>query len=87
MGCARRCWRAIRERGLRVPEDIRVATRYDGPRARASEPPLTAVNLQLESVALRGVDLLLAILSGQERPETTHEMPALQLVTRLSSMA
>ena len=80
--------RAIRERGLRVPEDIRVATRYDGPRARASEPPLTAINLQLESVALRGVDLLLGILSGKaDLQEATREMPALQLVMRQSSMA
>jgi len=71
-----------------VPEDIRVATRYDGPRARASEPPLTAINLQLESVALRGVDLLLGILSGKaDLQEATREMPALQLVMRQSSMA
>ena len=44
--------------GLRVPQDIMLATRYDGIRARTCEPPLTAVNLHLDQVARLAIDLL-----------------------------
>lgn len=51
--------RAAAEAGLRVPEDIRIVTRYDGLRARQCRPMLTAVDLSLDIVAAQAVDLLL----------------------------
>ena len=51
-------------RGLRVPQDVMLATRYDGLRARTCEPPLTAVNLHLEEVARQAIELLLAHSAG-----------------------
>ncbi|MAE88665.1 MAG: LacI family transcriptional regulator [Pelagibaca sp.] len=42
---------ALRELGLRVPGDVRVATRYDGIRARSESPALTSLDLHLDQVA------------------------------------
>jgi DNA-binding LacI/PurR family transcriptional regulator len=42
---------AVQQAGLRVPQDVMIATRYDGLRARTAEPALTAVDLHLEQVA------------------------------------
>ncbi|MEU6865318.1 LacI family DNA-binding transcriptional regulator [Streptomyces sp. NPDC046876] len=58
--------RAIRDSGRRVPEDVMVVTRYDGPRARTCEPPLTAVDLQLDRAATDAVELLLARLTRKD---------------------
>lgn len=54
----------LQQAGLRVPQDVMLATRYDGLRARTCEPPLTAVNLHLEEVARQAIELLLARLDG-----------------------
>jgi DNA-binding LacI/PurR family transcriptional regulator len=76
--------RAIRESGRAVPGDVRVATRYDGIRARTSEPPLTAVDLHLDAVATAAVELLLRVLSGEDTPASADvDLPV--LVSRASS--
>jgi DNA-binding LacI/PurR family transcriptional regulator len=51
--------RALLESGRRLPQDAAIITRYDGLRARMCEPPLSAVNLHLEQIAQRAVELLL----------------------------
>ncbi|UQZ90219.1 LacI family transcriptional regulator [Deltaproteobacteria bacterium Smac51] len=51
---------------LKIPEDLKIATRYDGLRAKLCRPPLTAVDLHLQEVAALGVELLVRRL---ERPE------------------
>jgi len=51
--------RALKHLGIAVPGALRLATRHDGHRARESAPPLTAVDLHLEDVAERAVELLL----------------------------
>ncbi|GLX21674.1 LacI family DNA-binding transcriptional regulator [Streptomyces lavendulae] len=76
--------RAIRDSGRRVPEDVLVATRYDGPRARTCEPPLTAVDLQLDRAATDAVELLLARLRGAEAAVAVPPEP--RLVARASSL-
>lgn len=55
---------ALAEAGRRIPDDVRVVTRYNGPRARTCRPPLTAVDLHLDEVARRAVELLLEHLRG-----------------------
>ncbi len=60
--------RAVQESGRAVPTDVCVATRYDGIRARTSEPRLTAVDLHLEETATAAVQLLLRVMSGQDAP-------------------
>jgi DNA-binding LacI/PurR family transcriptional regulator len=78
--------RAIRESGRAIPGDVRVATRYDGIRARTSEPQLTAVDLHLDETAAAAVELLLGLLSGQDTPASADvALPV--LVPRASSAA
>lgn len=79
------CVQALAARGLRVPDDVLVVTRYDGILARTSQPPLTAVDLHLGTLAARAVGLLLSEL-GQHREE--GEVPALDpvLIPRRSSL-
>jgi DNA-binding LacI/PurR family transcriptional regulator len=57
---------AVQQAGLRVPQDVMIATRYDGLRARTAEPALTAVDLHLEQVATLAVELLFEHLSGDK---------------------
>ncbi|MFJ8160491.1 LacI family DNA-binding transcriptional regulator [Streptomyces sp. NPDC096136] len=68
--------RAIRDGGRRVPEDVMVATRYDGPRARTCEPPLTAVDLHLDRAAADAVELLLARLRPRDAAAPAQAEPA-----------
>ena len=75
---------ALREAGRRVPEDVRVVTRYDGLRARNSMPPITAVDLHLEQLSALAVELLFEHLQGDTRRQAV-EGPAPQLIVRPSS--
>jgi DNA-binding LacI/PurR family transcriptional regulator len=78
--------RAIRESGRTVPGDVRVATRYDGIRARTCEPPLTAIDLHLPETAAAAVTLLLEVMSGGHAPPSV-DVPVPVLVPRASSAA
>ncbi|WP_418130530.1 LacI family DNA-binding transcriptional regulator [Variovorax sp. 278MFTsu5.1] len=75
---------AVLETGRRIPEDVMVATRYDGLRARTSVPPLTAVDLHLDEVAQQAIALLFDHLRGDTATRKV-DGPAAQLVPRLSS--
>ena len=76
--------RQAAEMGRRVPDDLMVATRYDGLRARTANPPLTAMNLHLEDVASLAVELLFEHMSGSgQRACLSGPMP--ELVPRASS--
>lgn len=67
----------------RTPPDLTVVTRYDGPRARAARPPITAVELRLPDAARAAVDLLLGRITGE--PVAPATLPAPELVIRESS--
>ncbi|MGQ3296494.1 MAG: substrate-binding domain-containing protein, partial [Shinella sp.] len=69
----------------KVPHDLRLATPYDGMRAKLATPPLTAVDLHLDQVAAAAVDLLLARL-GQLDPAPCAVSPPC-LVLRTSSIS
>ncbi|MEJ8858218.1 LacI family DNA-binding transcriptional regulator [Variovorax robiniae] len=77
--------RAIRATGRRIPDDVMVATRYDGVRARTCEPPLTAVDLHLDEVAHQAIDLLFDHLRG-DTSRRSASGPMAQLVPRQSSV-
>ena len=77
--------RALSDRGRRVPDDVLVATRYDGLRARTCDPPLTAVDLHLGDAAAQAVELLIASLRG-DTEKTEAAVPAPVLVPRRSSL-
>lgn len=78
--------RALHDSGRAVPDDVLVATRYDGLRARTCIPPLTAVDLHLEQAAAQALDLLLGQLPGTptDRP-LPPTLPSPRLIPRPSS--
>jgi len=78
--------RAIGEAGRRVPEDLLLATRHDGVRARTCQPPLTAVDLHLDAVSHAAVQRLLRVL-GHEVQDPPVGVPAPTLVARRSTGA
>ncbi|SAK51878.1 LacI family DNA-binding transcriptional regulator [Caballeronia ptereochthonis] len=78
--------RAIGQLGRRIPDDIKVVTRYDGTRARSCRPPLTAVDLHLDDMASQAVELLFAHLAGKGGARTVAP-PLPELVPRESSGA
>ncbi len=79
--------RAFGDLGIAVPDDVRLATRYDGHRARESTPALTAVDLHLEEVADLAVKLLLDRLRlGRTRARSVLAPPP-RLIARASTAA
>ncbi|WP_300265253.1 substrate-binding domain-containing protein [Microbacterium sp.] len=75
--------RALTERGRAVPDDVLVATNYDGRRAAASDPPITALDLNLPGLAQSAVELLMDVLAGQ--PGGTMPAPDVRLRVRQST--
>ncbi|MFD2270696.1 substrate-binding domain-containing protein [Undibacterium arcticum] len=69
----------------RVPDDVMLVTRYDGLRARNSEPPMTAVNLHLEEVASLAVELLFEHICADRRRDVVMG-PTPQIIARKSTM-
>jgi len=52
-------YRAIAEKGLRIPEDISIVGFNDQPNARYMMPPLTTVQIQTKYIGYAAVDLLI----------------------------
>lgn len=69
--------RAAEEAGRTIGDDLLIATRYDGLRARTSSPPLTAVDLGLEAISKAAVEMLVAVLDGHStaNDEVTNSVP------------
>lgn len=59
-------YRAIHEMGLKIPEDVAVASFNDIPVAQFLAPPLSTVKIPAELIGETAVDLLLERLSGRE---------------------
>ncbi|NVK43932.1 MAG: LacI family DNA-binding transcriptional regulator [Oceanospirillaceae bacterium] len=77
---------ALQSLGLSVPDDVMVATRYDGLRARSCTPPLTAVNLHLEEVSRLAIELLFEHISDKDGRAVVRA-PAAELIARESTRA
>jgi LacI family transcriptional regulator len=76
---------AIKEAGLRVPEDISVTGLDDIEVAAFHTPPLTTVRQPFSEMAIQGVKLLLALING-ERPERQQIVLEPELVVRKSTL-
>ncbi|MCS3844551.1 LacI family DNA-binding transcriptional regulator [Microbacterium sp. AK031] len=55
---------ALRDRGIRIPEDVMVIGWGDYPFSRYMDPPLSTVRLPVAEVARRATQRLLALLNG-----------------------
>lgn len=75
--------RALREAGLRVPEDIALVAYDDIPLAPFATPPLTTVHSDPIGHGRQAVQILLAQLRGGD-PAAVAPLPAPQLVIRES---
>ncbi len=78
--------RALRDGGLRIPEDVSVVGFDDVPEAAFFEPPLTTVRQDFEALGQQSVDYLLALIA---RPDTPRHQRVLypSLVVRASTGA
>lgn len=57
--------RLLAERGLRVPEDVRVASCVDGPMMVSGTPPVTAIDLQPAAMGRALAETLARLLRGE----------------------
>ncbi|WP_158101563.1 substrate-binding domain-containing protein, partial [Streptomyces bobili] len=62
-------YKALRRRGLRVPDDVSVTGVDDIALAAALDPELTTVRLDAELFGERGMHALLAVLEGRTPEE------------------
>lgn len=58
--------RAARERGLRVPDQLLIASGTESFRMREEHPPITALDMQPELAGSAAVEMLIARLEGRE---------------------
>ncbi|OLP57704.1 LacI family transcriptional regulator [Xaviernesmea oryzae] len=63
-------YRAIREAGLRIPEDIAVISFNDIPVAQFLTPPLSSLRIQGEYIGESAVDLMIERLAGRSYTKT-----------------
>lgn len=77
-------YRAIRARGLRVPEDISVVGFDDIRISRYLDPPLTTVAQPQEELGCEAMTMLLEMLEGGDVPPRKHILPT-QFVVRGST--
>ncbi|MEU6744187.1 LacI family DNA-binding transcriptional regulator [Streptosporangium sandarakinum] len=77
-------YRAVRECGLAVPDDVRVLGYGDHPFAAYLQPALTTIRLPADEAGTAAVDLLLRRIAEPDRPRTSTRLPA-ELVERRST--
>lgn len=77
---------AIREAGLRVPEDISVVGFDDIPVATQVHPALTTVRQPMQQMGRSAVNMLLALIVGLEAPSPRITLPT-QLIVRETTAA
>ena len=75
---------ALREAGLRIPEDISLVGFDDIPWAQYADPPLTTVHLQAQEMARKACLMLMDLLQGNE-PKEKQQIIETHLVLRKSS--
>jgi DNA-binding LacI/PurR family transcriptional regulator len=76
--------RAMREHGLRVPEDVSVIGFSDLPTAGLMEPPLTTIHIPQRYLGALAVHLVHALVEGEVTGPVSMMVP-LTLVERAST--
>ena len=72
---------AVRNRGLRVPDDISIVGFDDIPQASLVRPAMTTVNQPLEKMGRVATQMLLDLLRNPEKEADRIELPT-QLIVR-----
>jgi DNA-binding LacI/PurR family transcriptional regulator len=75
----------LRQRGVRVPEDISVVGVDNIPMSALTTPSLTSVGIPLVSCGRAGVDMLLSLVREPSLPPSHHHNLSFQLVVRDST--
>jgi LacI family transcriptional regulator len=76
---------AIREAGLRIPQDIAIAGFDDIPAARLVNPPLTTINQFQENLGRKAAEMLFERISGSLPEEGRTVEAPFELVLRESA--
>jgi DNA-binding LacI/PurR family transcriptional regulator len=76
---------AAKANGVSVPDDLRIAGCSDSEGARTARPPLTALSLNPEVIGEQAVDLLVALIEGDE-PAERRRFVASAIVPRESTV-
>jgi LacI family transcriptional regulator len=77
-------YEAVRQRGLRVPDDLSIIGFDDLPEVRWSSPPLTTVRQPLSDMGALAARTLLRLAGGERIESLRFELPT-QLVVRDST--
>jgi LacI family transcriptional regulator len=77
---------AVRDHGLRIPEDISIVGFDDIPQAASVHPPLTTIRQPLEEMGRAAARLLFEIIENKAQPGKLIALPT-QLVIRSSCQA
>jgi LacI family transcriptional regulator len=75
---------ALRESGMRVPDDIAVTGFDDIPLARYMSPPLSSVHVAISELGMRGVETLLHAIDSKNTHVRRHDRLPTTLVIRRS---
>lgn len=78
------CLLALRDAGVRVPEDIALAGFDDIPIARYISPPLTTVRAQTTELGRQSLEALAQAIDNQDNPSPERHTLSTQLVIRES---
>jgi DNA-binding LacI/PurR family transcriptional regulator len=68
---------AAEAKGVRVPEDLRIAGCTDSAASRTARPALTALNLNPDRIGQEAVDLLVALVEGDDPQERHRVVPSI----------
>jgi DNA-binding LacI/PurR family transcriptional regulator len=77
--------RALREAGVRTPQDVAVVGFDDIPESEFFAPPLTTVRQDFSTVGQRSIALLLDLIEGRTSSGTSTVAIEPQLVVRAST--
>jgi DNA-binding LacI/PurR family transcriptional regulator len=72
--------RAIKERDLRVPDDVSLLGFDDIPAAAMADPPLSTVRQPAEEMMRLAFDLLVREMDGEQVPPESHMLPTTLVV-------
>ncbi len=72
------CYEALKERGLRIPQDVAVVGYDDREIAQFTRPPLTTVLLPHCEMGARACDLLLDLIAGRKARSALVDCPLVE---------